>query len=79
MRRGFAWLDTDTHESMLEAGHFIQTTEHRHGLKIASPEEIAWRNGWIGTEALCEQGQRLAKNQYGQHLLKLAREGRRHL
>ncbi|APU30036.1 glucose-1-phosphate thymidylyltransferase [Ectopseudomonas alcaliphila JAB1] len=70
--RGFAWLDTGTHESLLEASSFVQTIEHRQGLKVACLEEIAFNNGWLSKEALKEQGQALSKNGYGQYLLRLA-------
>lgn len=72
--RGFAWLDTGTHESLLEAGGFVQTIEHRQGLKVACLEEIAFNNGWHSKEALKVQGQALSKNGYGQYLLRLAEE-----
>lgn len=72
--RGFAWLDTGTHESLLEASMFVQTVEHRQGLKIACLEEIGFHNGWLSREALVEQGNRLAKTGYGQYLLRLAAE-----
>ena len=69
--RGMAWLDTGTHESLLEAGMFIQTLEKRQGLKIACPEEIAWRAGWIDAAQLRALAQPLAKSGYGQYLLRL--------
>lgn len=72
--RGFAWLDTGTHESLLEAGMFVQTVEHRQGLKIACLEEIAYRNGWLTREQMQAQGKLLAKTGYGQYLLKLSQE-----
>lgn len=72
--RGFAWLDTGTHESLLEASMFVQTIEHRQGLKIACLEEIAFNNGWIGTDDLIQIGRGLNKNGYGQYLLSLASE-----
>lgn len=72
--RGFAWLDTGTHESLLEASMFVQTIEHRQGLKVACLEEIALNNGWINADALLRAGQDLSKNGYGQYLLSLVTE-----
>ena len=74
MGRGYAWLDTGTHDSLLEAGQFIATLERRQGLKVACPEEIAWRNGWIDAAQLEALAAPLAKNGYGQYLLKLLAE-----
>ena len=71
MGRGFAWLDTGTHDSFQEAGNFIETVEKRQGLKIACPEEIAWRKGWINDDQLSVLAQPLMKSQYGQYLLQL--------
>lgn len=69
--RGFAWLDTGTHESLLEAGMFVETIEKRQGYKIACLEEIAFNNGWLSKEDLQRIGQQLSKNSYGQYLLAL--------
>lgn len=69
--RGFAWLDTGTHDSLIEAGSYVQTVEHRQGLKVACLEEIGWRNGWMSDNELRKQGEILKKTQYGQYLLSL--------
>lgn len=75
MQRGYAWLDTGTHDSLLDAGQFIATLERRQGLKIACPEEVAWRAGWINDEQLENLAQPLAKSGYGAYLLRLLKEG----
>ncbi len=72
--RGFAWLDTGTHDSLIEAGQFVQTIEHRQGYKIACLEEIAYRNGWIDKEKILEIAKPLSKNGYGQYLYDLVKE-----
>jgi glucose-1-phosphate thymidylyltransferase len=69
--RGFAWLDTGTHDSLLDAAQFVETIEKRQGYKIACLEEIAWRNGWLTAEQMCELAQPMAKNGYGRYLLEL--------
>ena len=73
--RGFAWLDTGTHDSLLDAGTFVETLEKRQGLKISCIDEIAWRKGFISTEQLAGIGETMKKNEYGQYLLRLAEEG----
>ncbi|MBC7940335.1 MAG: glucose-1-phosphate thymidylyltransferase RfbA [Chitinophagaceae bacterium] len=74
MGRGYAWLDTGTHDSLLEAGQFIATLEKRQGLKVACPEEIAYRSGWIGAAQLEQLAAPLLKNGYGQYLMQVLRE-----
>ena len=74
MGRGYAWLDTGTHDSLLEAGQFIATLQQRQGLKVSCPEEIAFRQGWIDQAQLETLGQALAKNGYGQYLLQILKE-----
>jgi len=74
MQRGYAWLDTGTHDSLLDAGQFIATLERRQGLKIACLEEIAWRNGFITAEQFEKLAQPLSKNGYGQYMLRLLKE-----
>lgn len=72
--RGFAWLDTGTHESLHEAASFVQTVQNIQDLQIACLEEIAWRNGWLSDEKLEELARPMAKNQYGQYLLRLLKK-----
>ena len=74
MHRGFAWLDTGTHDSLIEAGQFVQTIEHRQGYKIACLEEIAYNNSWISKEKILEIAKPLSKNGYGEYLYSLVKE-----
>ncbi len=76
MGRGYAWLDTGTHESLVEASTYIETIEKRQGLRVCCPEEIAWYNGWIGADQLRALAEPLSKNGYGQYLLGLLEHGR---
>lgn len=72
---GFAWFDTGTHESLLDAGNYVRTLSDRHGLRVCSPEEIAWRNGWMSDAEILEVGEALSKSGYGEYLLKLPKGG----
>jgi glucose-1-phosphate thymidylyltransferase len=74
MQRGYAWLDTGTHDSLLEASQFIATLENRQGLKVACPEEIAYRQKWLNAEQLEKLAEPLKKNGYGQYLLNILKE-----
>ena len=75
MGRGYAWLDTGTHASLLDAGNFVRTLEERQGLQTGSPDEIAWQQGWITAEALADRARLFGKNAYGQYLAKLLDQG----
>lgn len=75
MSRGYAWLDTGTHDSLLEASEFVRTIQHRQGTHIACIEEIAYLNGWISKETLIGYGEYYSKTAYGKYLLKLAESG----
>ena len=74
LSRGYAWLDTGTHESLLEAEEFVKTIEHRQGLKICCPEEIAFRNGWISETQLILLAKPLMKSGYGKYLIEILNE-----
>ena len=74
MGRGYAWLDTGTHDSLMEAGQFIATLEKRQGLKVACPEEVAFRARWISAEQLERQARPMLKNGYGRYLMQVVRE-----
>lgn len=76
MGRGFAWLDTGTHSSLLEAGNFVQTLQNRQGLQTGSPDEVAWRQGWISTEELHKRAALFGKNDYGHYLAALPEDDR---
>ncbi len=77
MGRGFAWLDTGTHDSLLEAGEFVRTLQHRQGIQLACLEEIAWQSGWIGDDALAARAAEFAKTRFGAYLRSLLDHGRR--
>ncbi|MEK0042870.1 glucose-1-phosphate thymidylyltransferase RfbA [Escherichia albertii] len=71
--RGFAWLDTGTHDSLIEASNFVETVQRRQGMMVACPEEIAWRNGWLSNEELYKLGMQIKKNLYGKYLIDLVK------
>ena len=75
MGRGYAWLDTGTHESLLQAASFVQTVQDRQGLKIACPEEIAYKMGYINADQVLKLAKPLSKNEYGQYLIRIIEEG----